>query len=326
MSPPAARVDRAGPRDGSGAASPCRSASLPHTLSISHEVEEGVQDRGRIAPAPGHAHLEPRACVIERSMVEFAAFEGHGGRRDERDPHACCHQTQDLLRMLGLMSDSHGETHVAAERHYQIVIRGRPLTAEQDLWLVGKRVRGDARERLQPVAFGKGDDQWLSEDGFDSEVPVVHGRIQESDLDLPSAERQDLIGHVELAELNVNVGMPLAKGPNDERKEREVDPRGEAHHQTIHLAALRPLRRLRRALDMEQDRLRLVKEDAPRFRQLDPAPGPIEERDAELRLELQDLLAERRLSHAEAKRGPTEMQLLRDGHEIPEMPKLHRCR
>jgi hypothetical protein len=152
----------------------------------------------------------------------------------------------------------------------------------------------------------------------------VHRRIQESDLDLPSAEGQDLIGHVELAELNVNVGILFAEGPNDEGKDREVDPRGEAHHQTIHLATLRPLRRLRRALDMEQDRLRLVEEDASRLRQLDPALGPIEERDPELRLELQDLLAERRLSHAKAKRGPTKMQLLRDSHEISEMPKLHR--
>lgn len=58
---------------------------------------------------------------------------------------------------------------------------------------------------------------------------------------MPSAEGQDLIGHVQLAELNVNVGMPLAKGPNDHGKDREVDPRGEAHDETIHLATLRPL-------------------------------------------------------------------------------------
>jgi hypothetical protein len=100
--------------------------------------------------------------VIERAMVQFAALEGHGGRRNERDPHPCCHQTQDLLRMSGLVSDPHGETHVAAERQHEIAIRGRLLTGEEDLWLVGKRVRGDARERLQPVAFGKGDDQWLA--------------------------------------------------------------------------------------------------------------------------------------------------------------------
>jgi len=206
------------------------------------------------------------------------------------------------------------------------VIRGRVLATEEDLWLLGKRVRGNARERLQPVAFRKGDDQWLSQDRFDSDVRVVHGRIEESDPDPASAEGQDLIGHVELAELKLNVGMPLAKDPNDEGKDREVDPRGEADYQTIHLATLRPLRRFRGALDMEQDRLRLVEEDASRFRQLDPALGPIEKRDPELGLELQDLLAERRLSHAKTQRGPTEMQLLRHGHEISEMPKLHRCR
>ena len=257
-------------------------------------------------------------------MAQLAALEGHGGRRDERDPQPCCHQTQDLLRMIGLVSDPQGETDVPAERDHEIVIRGRLLAGEEDLRLVGKRVRGDAREPLQAVAVGKGDDQWLGEDGFDDEVPVVDGRIQESDLDPALAEGQDLTGHVELAELDVNVGMPLAKGPDDEGEDREIDPRGEAHHQTVHLATLRALRRLRGALDMEQDRLRLFEEDAARFRQLDPAaPGPIEERDPELRLELQDLLAERRLGHAKAQRRPAEMQLLRDGHEIPEMPKLH---
>ncbi|HEV8585292.1 MAG TPA: hypothetical protein VGT02_10030, partial [Methylomirabilota bacterium] len=112
--------------------------------------------------------------MIERSMVQFAALDGHGGRRDERDPYPCCHQTQDLLRMFGLVSDPHGETHVAAERHDEIVIRGCPLTGEENLWLVGKRVSGDARERLQPVAFGKGDDQGLGEDRFDNEVLLVH--------------------------------------------------------------------------------------------------------------------------------------------------------
>ena len=259
-------------------------------------------------------------------MMQFAALETDGGRRDERDSDSCCHQTEHLLRMLGLVSDPQGETHVAAERHQEIVIRGRLLTGEEDLCLIGKRLRGNAREALQPVAFGKGDDQWLSEDGFDNEVPVVHGRIEKSNPDPPLAQGQDLIGHVELAELHVNVGMPLAKGPNHEGKDREVDPRGEAHHQTIDLATLRPLRRLRRPLDMEQDRLRLVEEDASCFRQLDPALGPIEERDPELRFELQDLLAERRLGHAKAKRRPTKMQFLGDGHEIPEVPKFHRSR
>src|SRR5690606_28683841 len=50
---------------------------------------------------------------------------------------------------------------------------------------------------------------------------------------------------------------------------------------------------------------------------------PIEQRDAELVLEVADLLAQRRLGSAQPRGGTREAQLFRDRHEITEMPELH---
>jgi 3-oxoacyl-[acyl-carrier protein] reductase len=54
----------------------------------------------------------------------------------------------------------------------------------------------------------------------------------------------------------------------------------------------------------------------------DPAAGPLEQRHTELALELADGRRQRRLGHAQARRGPGEVQLLRDRDEIPELAQL----
>jgi hypothetical protein len=51
--------------------------------------------------------------------------------------------------------------------------------------------------------------------------------------------------------------------------------------------------------------------------------GAVQHPNAQLVLELADLLADRRLRHVQSLGGPAEMQLLRDRHEISEMPKVH---
>jgi len=52
---------------------------------------------------------------------------------------------------------------------------------------------------------------------------------------------------------------------------------------------------------------------------------PIEELDADLVLELADLLAERRLRGSQCRCGGAETQLLRDGDEIPQVPEFDGC-
>ena len=76
-------------------------------------------------------------------------------------------------------------------------------------------------------------------------------------------------------------------------------------------------------LDAAEDIFRLAQEHAAGICQRDVMTAPIEQRDANLHLELADLLAERRLRRVQPGRGAREIQFFRDCHEVPQMPQLH---
>ena len=57
--------------------------------------------------------------------------------------------------------------------------------------------------------------------------------------------------------------------------------------------------------------------------QRDVMTAPIQQRDANLHLELADLLAERWLRCVQPGRGAREIQFFRDRHEVPQMPQFH---
>jgi hypothetical protein len=63
--------------------------------------------------------------------------------------------------------------------------------------------------------------------------------------------------------------------------------------------------------------------DTAGVRQRHVMTAPVEERDANLRLELPDLLAERRLCGVQLGRGAREVQLVGYRDEVPEMPEFH---
>jgi len=62
---------------------------------------------------------------------------------------------------------------------------------------------------------------------------------------------------------------------------------------------------------------------APDRRECDMALGADEQPDAEFGLQRLDGLAERRLRHRQSLGGSTEMQLLRHGEEIAQLPQIH---
>ena len=57
-------------------------------------------------------------------------------------------------------------------------------------------------------------------------------------------------------------------------------------------------------------------------RQLDMPAVAAKQRNAQANFETLDLLAERRLGHAQCLRRPSEMQFFGDGDEVPQMPQL----
>ena len=81
-----------------------------------------------------------------------------------------------------------------------------------------------------------------------------------------------------------------------------------------------------RVLDATEDVFRLAQERAAGICQRDVMTAPIEQRDANLHLELANLLAERGLRRVQPGRGPREVQFFGDGQEVPQMPQFHPIR
>jgi hypothetical protein len=84
----------------------------------------------------------------------------------------------------------------------------------------------------------------------------------------------------------------------------------------------RSLRRPARLGLGREDGPRMLEERAARVGQSDAVAGSDEERDAELALELADLLRERWLSDVQPRGRPSEVQLLGDGDEVAEMAEF----
>ncbi len=76
-------------------------------------------------------------------------------------------------------------------------------------------------------------------------------------------------------------------------------------------------------LGLGQGRAGLIEKNAPRLGQRDPAAAAFEQAHAQQVLQRTDLLAERRLRHAEILCRAPEMQLVGDGDEIAQMAKFH---
>jgi hypothetical protein len=67
----------------------------------------------------------------------------------------------------------------------------------------------------------------------------------------------------------------------------------------------------------------LDQQHRPGLGQRDGAAGAFQQRHPEPPFELPDRPRQRRLRDPEPLRGPPEMQLLRDGDEVPQLPRLH---
>jgi len=74
---------------------------------------------------------------------------------------------------------------------------------------------------------------------------------------------------------------------------------------------------------LREDLPRVLEKGSPAARQPHPPLVAIEQLDLDLFLELFDLLTERGLRHVESLGGAPEIQLFRDGNEVPQVTQLH---
>lgn len=68
-----------------------------------------------------------------------------------------------------------------------------------------------------------------------------------------------------------------------------------------------------------------MKKRMARVGETEPAVTAVEKHDIDEVLEIANLSAQRRLSQVEARRGPTDVPLFRDGYKIAQMPEFHAC-
>src|SRR6266540_1931573 len=173
------------------------------------------------------------------------------------------------------------------------------------------------------MTFRKHNDERLTDDRFHDEGLVARGKPQQARMDLAVVQHLELFARPEELKRELDSRMTLAKEGQQARKDVELGGRHVADDQLADLAPRRPARDLHRALRLGQRQPRFDEEGPTGVRQRDSAIRPMEETDAELALEVADLLTERRLRDVQALRGSTEMQLFGDRHEVPEVTKLH---
>jgi len=107
------------------------------------------------------------------------------------------------------------------------------------------------------------------------------------------------------------------------RKDSDVGCRKGSHRQIPGASSRRLLREPTRMLDATEDVLRLAQEGAAGIGQRDVMPAPIEQRHANLCLELADLLAQRGLRRVQTAGGAREVQLVGDSDEVFQVAELH---
>jgi hypothetical protein len=127
-------------------------------------------------------------------------------------------------------------------------------------------------------------------------------------------------------ELDLDVGEALVPDPQDAREDVQVGRGGEADREATDLAAAGALRDTLRSLGLRENLAGVLEKRAACGCELDAALRPVEEGDPELLLELANLLAEWGLRDLDPRGGATEVQFLRDGEEVAEVPELHRNR
>lgn len=76
-------------------------------------------------------------------------------------------------------------------------------------------------------------------------------------------------------------------------------------------------------VDVGEDRARPFEVGPAGVGEVDAAGGAVEQLDAQLGLQLADLLGERRLGHVEPLGGATEVAFLGHRHEVSQMTQIH---
>jgi len=156
---------------------------------------------------------------------------------------------------------------------------------------------------------------------FGSQSRIIDRRHHESCVNATLTERLDLLRGTHVSQRDPNARV--ARGERAKDIDEDLRIRG-AGHRDDQLAELADsVRDVCGVLGLRQDDPRFGDEHPARLGELDLPLGPVEERHAQLLLELSNLLTERWLTDVKALRCLSEVQRIGDGNGVAKMAKFH---
>ena len=147
----------------------------------------------------------------------------------------------------------------------------------------------------------------------------VERRPRQADVELAAPDAVDLRDGHPLGETHLDVGQLGGQPPQQRAQDGDRGHGGEAEADDARRAGVDAAGQVTGAVDQVEHPVGLVEEGRAGAGQLDPAVVALEQRRADRLLQLLDLARQRRLGHLEALGGPTEVQLLGDGDEGPDL-------
>jgi hypothetical protein len=201
--------------------------------------------------------------------------------------------------------------------------RRRQPALHRDARQIVEALDGDrlaARERMMRWQH---DDELLAQELYRFEAVGLDRPPYERDVESARLKTRDRFDGVLAVQDQAQIGHVLGDERPQRRQYSHVGRRKRADRELARASIGGLLREPPGVLDARENVLGLLQEYASRIGQCDVLPAAIEQFRADGFFELTDLLAQRRLSRAQACRCTCEAELFSDRDEIAEVPKFH---
>ena len=243
--------------------------------------------------------------------------------RKQRESKSLLHELKVAEHIVGARDGLHPDTRLPVQGGDLIVQRGRKRPIHRDAREIVQQVHRDAFASGQGMVRRQDDDDLLAHEIDDLESLDVQRPAHEGHVKRAGSQPRDRFDCVLAVQEEAEVREVRGNERAQCRKDSDVGCRKGSYRQIAGAPSGGLLRESACILDATENVFRLAQEGAAGARQRDVMTAPIEQRDANLHLELADLLAERRLRRVQSARGAREIQFFRDRHEVPQMPQLH---
>ncbi len=259
---------------------------------------------------------------IDRQNDDVRMAQATDEFRYDREAEAGGDETDQRRRLPDLLRDARGEAPDDAGAE-DLVGEAGAFEAQRDQPLGSKDIDRNAAAGGEVMVGRKGHTQPFPPRHVGDEVGVFGRTAQDAQIRPVRLERRDLIVRRHLVDAHVHRPEPLLEGA-DQASERPGED-GTRHPDVQDACGPRadgpcPVGRIDA---LAQDRPGVPQEIRTGGRQGDASARPFEQGDADLHLEVADLLAQRRLRHAQDVGRRGEAEVLGDRHEITEVAQLH---